>query len=107
MAIVEIKIGSLSIQIESEEKEKIIDLTAELNNKINKLKLNFKGLTDIKALLIMALMLQDEIHKAENSSDSKAEDIVKKQDKEVRDSFNELIDNAIEKIDKLSMTLSK
>ncbi|WHQ47059.1 MAG: cell division protein ZapA [Candidatus Midichloria sp.] len=50
-------------------------LATEVNDKINHFKSSLKGLTDIKAILITVLILQDEVIKAKNSSDIKAKAI--------------------------------
>ncbi|MFV9956208.1 MAG: cell division protein ZapA [Candidatus Midichloria sp.] len=103
----DLKIGNLSLQIESEEKEKILMLADEVNGKINNLKSNLKGLTDIKAILITALMLQDEVIKARNASTAKAQAITEERSQTLTKSFYELLDHVGEKINKLAKNLTK
>ncbi|MDJ1257292.1 MAG: cell division protein ZapA [Candidatus Midichloria sp.] len=107
MAIVDLKIGNLSLQIESEEKEKILMLADEVNGRVNHLKSNLKGLTDIKAILITVLMLQDEVTKAKNAFTAKAQAVAEEQNQALTKSFYELLDHVGEKINELAKNLIK
>lgn len=107
MPVIDLKIGNLSLQIEADDHKKILELAEEVNAKINSLKTSLKGITDIKAVLITTLMLQDEIHKATDSAKIQAKSLASEQIEELEFSFYNLLNHVSDKIEELSSDLQK
>lgn len=107
MLVLDLKIGNLSLQIEADDHKKVLELASEVNEKINALKTSLKGITDIKAVLIVTLMLQDEIHKTQNAANIQARILASQQMQELESSFYNLLNHVTDKIDELSSILQK
>ena len=107
MTLLDLKIGNFSLQIEADDHKKILELTKEVNERVNALKASLKGITDIKAVLITALMLQDEVHKAQDSADIKEKTLALHQKQELESSFYTLLNHVTDKIEELSSDLKK
>jgi cell division protein ZapA (FtsZ GTPase activity inhibitor) len=61
MALIDLKIGTISIQLDVDDKDRILNLSKMIEDQITELRSNFKNINDVKALAIIALMLQDKI----------------------------------------------
>lgn len=98
---IDVKIGSISMQIESDDKEKVLSLASQIDDKIRDIKKNFNNLPDIKAILIMALILQDEAN-----SLSKLEASFKEQSINNSIELQSLVTEIMSGIDNISRVLS-
>ena len=61
MALIDLKIGTISVQLDVDDKDRILNLSKMIEDQITELRSNFKNINDVKALAIIALMLQDKI----------------------------------------------
>ena len=61
MQLFEVKIGSFSVQIESSDAQKLNEVVCIINTKIAKIKEHNANITDLKAILLTVIMLQNDI----------------------------------------------
>jgi cell division protein ZapA (FtsZ GTPase activity inhibitor) len=103
MKTVDIRLASLSLQLDSDDPEKILCLVDQINHRISTLKAQHRGITDIKAVLILVLTLQDELNSSQVAHDR--ESTLIQENKELKESFYNLLEHLTEKINDLTCAL--
>ena len=68
MTIVNVKIANFALQLESDDEAKLLMLVDEVNAKINETKIVNAGISDVKALLITTLLLQEIVMNEKSNS---------------------------------------
>ncbi len=105
---IEISVGKSKyiISCKEKEKEKILHLAEKLNQRINKLSLHFRGVDEKTMLVAAALMIEEELERAEDgetrTADGSFEDNDKLNDQDLYDSISETMENISDYIEKLT-----
>ncbi len=98
---VEISIGKSSYKIscQESEKEKLLELSKLLNQKVNKLSLALKSDDEKLLLVILALQIQEKLLQKDESDD---EDETRLNDQDMYDAVSDNIENVTNYIEKLT-----
>ena len=107
MTIINVKIANFALALESDNEEQLQKLVKEVNRKIDNVKIANPGISDIKALLVTMIFLQEAIHQAENSVSDKADVLANKKYNDLISSFHDILNSAAEKIEVLSNLINK
>jgi cell division protein ZapA (FtsZ GTPase activity inhibitor) len=108
--ILELQIGKSQYKItcEESEKSKLLHLAKKLNERLNKLSVNFKNADEKTLLAISALMIEEELEQKkfdklqEDSDQLKSDEARKLNDQDIYDAVSENIENISDYIEKLS-----
>ncbi len=104
--ILELQIGKSQYKItcEESEKSKLLHLTKKLNERLNKLSVNFKNADEKTLLAISALMIEEELEQElrGDSDQLKSDEARKLNDQDIYDAVSENIENISDYIEKLS-----
>lgn len=105
MSLVEIYIGKSQYKIacKDAEKEKLLELSKSLNERVNRLSLSLKNADEKTLLVIAALMIEEELNKKNNEDESDEEP--KLNDQDMYDAISENMENVADYIEKLSQKI--
>ena len=106
MTIIQLSIGRSSYKItcQEEEREKLLQLAARLNSRVNELAISLKNADEKTLLVITALTIENELNNKEkeeidNDIDNEQAKI---NDEDIQDAVSENIENIAEYVEKLT-----